>query len=263
MERTRSTPPAGRGPGGGRRTHPTRRRFLAGIGAGSAAVVGLPGWVEAQEIPTVSMGDNYFDPVGLAVESGTTVRFAIESGSHSATAYSDRIPETARPFDSGTLSKGSFEHTFETAGTYDYYCRPHQAMGMVGRIVVDEPGGPAEAGPIPDGDVPDSDEIVQRGAVGIDDVDGGGRRSGMTGGGSGMMDDPGGWMMLMPVGFVTAFLGLVGATAYWAVGRAQSDGDASPRDGALRTLEERYARGEIGREEYDRRRGRLEADEQG
>lgn len=65
----------------------------------------------------------------------------------------------------------------------------------------------------------------------------------------------------MPVGFVTAFLGLVGGTVYWAVRRAQSHGEDQSRDSALRTLEQRYARGEIGREAYARRRERLESDE--
>ena len=118
------------------------------------------------------MGTNYFDPVGLAVDPGTTVRFEVESGSHSATAYEDRIPAAATPFDSGTLSEGAFEHAFETPGTYDYHCVPHESMGMTGRIVVGEPGGPAEATPIPEGDVPDGDEIRERGRVGADEADG-------------------------------------------------------------------------------------------
>ncbi|SEH55924.1 hypothetical protein SAMN05192561_10716 [Halopenitus malekzadehii] len=33
--------------------------------------------------------DNYFAPIGLFVESGETVTFEIDSGSHSATAYKE------------------------------------------------------------------------------------------------------------------------------------------------------------------------------
>ena len=27
-------------------------------------------------------------------------------------------------------------------GVYDYFCAPHEAAGMVGRIIVDQPSGP-------------------------------------------------------------------------------------------------------------------------
>ena len=31
----------------------------------------------------------------------------------------------------------SWEETFDTAGTYDYYCEPHRGAGMVGKVVVE------------------------------------------------------------------------------------------------------------------------------
>jgi plastocyanin len=118
--------------------------------------------------------DYYFDPIGLFVETGTTVTWVNESGAHSATAYVPgtggaevrRIPEGAAGWNSGTISEegGTFEHTFETAGTYDYFCIPHKALGMVGRIVVDEPG--SVTGNPPDGEVPAADAIVEQGAIG-------------------------------------------------------------------------------------------------
>jgi len=124
----------------------------------------------------------YFDPIGLAVEPGTTVTFENVSGGHSATAYDEsndsasvnRIPEGASAFDSGILSEegATFEHTFETAGTYDYFCIPHKSLGMVGRIVVGEPGGPAEGSMPPDGDVPESGTIVDQGAVSYSEFSG-------------------------------------------------------------------------------------------
>lgn len=117
----------------------------------------------------------YFDPIGLFVESGETITFEIDSGSHSATAYKEgngpatvtRIPDGAEAWDSGTLSQqgATFEHTFETTGTHDYFCTPHKSLEMVGRIVVDEPGGPAEGSMPPDGTVPESQTIVDQEAV--------------------------------------------------------------------------------------------------
>lgn len=131
----------------------------------------------------VTEGDAYyFDPIGLLVESGDTVTFEIDSGSHSATAYEagtgqssvTRIPDGAAAFDSGILGDqgATFDHTFETTGTYDYYCTPHKGLGMVGRIVVGEPGGPAEGSMPPDGSVPESGTIVDQGAVTYGDFSG-------------------------------------------------------------------------------------------
>ncbi|WP_248910314.1 plastocyanin/azurin family copper-binding protein [Halocatena marina] len=117
----------------------------------------------------------YFDPIGLFVESGETITFEIDNGSHSATAYKKgtggasvtRIPDGAKSWDSGILNKqgATFEHTFKTTGTYDYFCIPHKSLGMVGRIVVGEPGGPAEGSMPPDGKVPESQTIVDQKAV--------------------------------------------------------------------------------------------------
>ena len=131
---------------------------------------------ESNTVMMVTEGENYyFDPIGLFVEPGATVTFEIQSGSHSATAYKKgtssasvtRIPDGADAFNSEILSEqgATYEHTFETTGTYDYFCIPHKSLGMVGRIVVGEPGGPAEGSMPPDGNVPESQPIVDQGSV--------------------------------------------------------------------------------------------------
>ncbi|MFC4359675.1 plastocyanin/azurin family copper-binding protein [Halobium salinum] len=119
--------------------------------------------------------DLYFDPVGLHVEPGDTVSFELVSGAHSATAYHPdnpnaferRVPEGAPAWDTGTFGeKGAFRNvTFETAGTHDYYCIPHKMVGMVGRVVVGDPGGPATASENPDLSLPTADRIVEDGTV--------------------------------------------------------------------------------------------------
>lgn len=108
------------------------------------------------EMKTDNKG-SYFDPKGLVVEPGTTVRFVNTSGTHSTAAYHPdngdrplRIPDGADPWKSKlfTDTDAVFEHTFETEGVYDIYCAPHEMLGMVGRIVVGEPqGGPATESP--------------------------------------------------------------------------------------------------------------------
>jgi plastocyanin len=42
-------------------------------------------------------------------------------------------------FESDMMSEqgATFERTFDSAGTYEYYCNPHKALGMKGAIVVE------------------------------------------------------------------------------------------------------------------------------
>ena len=91
----------------------SRRQFLGLLSTGATASVGFLGTASAQETSVISMGNTYFDPIGLHVEPGTTVQFEIEAGSHSATAYEGRIPSKATPFDSGVISTGKFGQTFD------------------------------------------------------------------------------------------------------------------------------------------------------
>ncbi len=103
-------------------------------------------------------GQFAFDPAGLRVQLGDTVLWFNLGDNHSTTAYHPgngkelRIPEGAEPWDSGILGIGdagfTFEYTFTVEGTYDYYCMPHEFLGMVGRIVAGRPGGPAEEKPL-------------------------------------------------------------------------------------------------------------------
>jgi hypothetical protein len=80
---------------------------------------------------------------------------------HTATAYHPanaqhplRIPAGASPWDSGYLVNpgDSFEVQLTIEGIYDYYCTPHEAAGMVGRIVVSRSNGghPPAFEPYPD-----------------------------------------------------------------------------------------------------------------
>ncbi len=104
------------------------------------------------EMRSDTMGSRvWFDPLGLFVEPGTTVRWIVRENVHTATAYhprndkhSLRIPPGAIPWDSGYLVNPGdhFDVTLTVPGIYDYYCIPHEAVGMVGRIVVGKAAGP-------------------------------------------------------------------------------------------------------------------------
>ena len=170
----------------------TRRSFVRTIGAGVVATTAVAGGVSAQESETTTEtgtggesrthevkmvssddGEYYYDPIGLHVQPGDTVRWTIESGSHNVVSYDDRIPEGAESFESEILSEGSYERQFTASGTYDYYCMPHQTLGMVGRFVVGEPGGPADGSTPADGDVPASSAIVEQGSISYAEFSGG------------------------------------------------------------------------------------------
>lgn len=131
----------------------------------------------------VTEGSEYFfDPIGLFVQPGETVTWEIRNDLHSSTAYkkgngpaeTTRIPEDADTWNSDILQEkgATFQHTFEVEGTYDYFCIPHKTLGMVGRLVVGEPGGPAEGSMPPDGSVPTSEKIVNQKAVPFSEFNG-------------------------------------------------------------------------------------------
>lgn len=141
---------------------------------------------ESNETYTVEMGGAghgpfFFDPIGLFVNPGDTVEFVNATAGHSATSYHEsldssdvtRIPEEAEPFNSGVLNSegASWQYTFSVPGTYDYFCIPHKGLGMIGRIVVCQPGGPATEGSPPDGELPDSQRIVEEGSVSWEEWD--------------------------------------------------------------------------------------------
>jgi plastocyanin len=82
----------------------------------------------------VDIKDFAFNPVNLQIAAGTTVTWTNnDSAGHTVTADHGT-------FDSGTLRKGdTFSFTFNEAGTFAYYCRPHGGkggQGMAGVITV-------------------------------------------------------------------------------------------------------------------------------
>jgi plastocyanin len=138
-----------------RRGAATRRLLVAcltGVVVSAAAATAIAATVEVRLLQTPD-GNAYFDPAGIHIAPGDTVRWVQISGFHSITAYHPRndnhelrIPESAEPWDSDILQAQSpkpgatFEHVFTVQGVYDYFCKPHEMAGMVGRVVVGEPG---------------------------------------------------------------------------------------------------------------------------
>ena len=96
-----------------------------------------------------------YEPVELSVSAGDKVAWKHAGGEpHSVTAYEANVPDGAAYWASGGFeseqaardgwehgegavqSGQSYVHTFETAGTHEYFCIPHEAAGMKGTVVV-------------------------------------------------------------------------------------------------------------------------------
>jgi len=140
-----------------------RRSYLAALGAsgvaglsGCAGILGAGAPCEGSDCD-VGMTGSSFVPREIEVSVGETVRWRNTSArAHTVTAYGNAIPEDAAFFASGGFdtqsaaiegwrsrkgaleSEDTYEHAFEVAGTYEYYCIPHEAADMVGTVEVVE-----------------------------------------------------------------------------------------------------------------------------
>jgi len=86
-------------------------------------------------------------PAVVTVQVGQTVRWVNRSNvPHTVTAdvslaanpQSVMLPAGAAPFDSGLIDAGAgYTRTFTVAGTYRYFCRPHEGAGMIATLVVE------------------------------------------------------------------------------------------------------------------------------
>jgi plastocyanin len=169
------------------------RRHILQIGGVVLAGLASPRISHATEPVEIRMQGNadgshvWFDPVGLHVEPGWTIRWInLDPGnSHTVTAYHPnnferplRIPEDAQSWNSDyLLPSESFSVTLTVEGVYDFFCVPHEHAGMVGRIIVGRPSpssarrlsAQAAGGePIPEIALqafPSVDEIMRRGIV--------------------------------------------------------------------------------------------------
>ncbi len=87
-------------------------------------------------------GDYEFVPSLLTINQGDSVKWVLIEGYHSATSGTviegedgkEGIPDGI--WDSTLLMRGSFTYTFNSTGTFPYYCITHFEVGMTGTITV-------------------------------------------------------------------------------------------------------------------------------
>src|SRR3989344_500146 len=107
----------------------TITRVSLGFGFLVAVFIGFAPNVSLAAQTNVSMGSNYFTPSSITITAGESVVWT----------NTDTMPHTVtsntNAFNSGTLQpSATYSQTFNTPGTYQYYCAFHS--GMVGTITV-------------------------------------------------------------------------------------------------------------------------------
>ena len=115
----------------------------------SLGVIAATPALAAGKTVEVSMKNNpkaIFAPATVNVAVGDTVTWTNPGiithsvtcdPAQAVTAANVALPAGVAPFDSGTMEQdATFSHTFTVKGTYKYICKMHEAMGMVGTVVV-------------------------------------------------------------------------------------------------------------------------------
>ena len=98
--------------------------------------------VTAIDIDTtqVSASGSSFSPANVHITVGDAVRWT-STGPHTVTSGTGSAdPNAGDLFDKDPFTSGqTFVRTFNTAGTFQYFCKIHEGMGMKGTILVTEP----------------------------------------------------------------------------------------------------------------------------
>ena len=76
-----------------------------------------------------------FEPSTVTIKAGDPVKFV-----NNKLAPHNAVFEGHEEYSHSELAFApgeSWEETFATSGTYDYYCEPHRGAGMVGKVIVE------------------------------------------------------------------------------------------------------------------------------
>ena len=115
------------------------------------AWLALAGFLLAAPVPAVAADHivtvrNFeFDPAELTIQTGDTVIWQWESGTHTTTnGTGSGDPNAGTLWDSPiTSANPTFQYTFTEVGEYPFFCTPHELANMVGTVTVEE-GTPTE-----------------------------------------------------------------------------------------------------------------------
>lgn len=86
-------------------------------------------------VVTVDLVDFAFQSDNITIDEGTTVRWRNTTNTQHTVTPDGHSEWSEHVFSSGNQG-ATFEHTFDSAGEFPYFCSPHQAQGMVGTVTV-------------------------------------------------------------------------------------------------------------------------------
>jgi len=89
---------------------------------------------DSGDVVEIELRNFEFSKPELHITAGTTVRWR-----NTTSTFHTVTPDGHSAWaEWQTATQGeTFEVTFETPGTYPYYCMPHRALGMTGTIIVE------------------------------------------------------------------------------------------------------------------------------
>jgi plastocyanin len=128
----------------------TSSRGLALLVVIIAPLLAFYSTVASAAMVTVMVGPNClcFVPPSVTIHRGDTVQWTWSSTGHSTTSGNPGVPNGL--WDSGLLNQGAtFSHTFNTAGSFPYYCSAHWQFGMTGTVTVVNPTPTPTPNPTP------------------------------------------------------------------------------------------------------------------
>jgi len=88
-----------------------------------------------ENVVTVQVTNNVFNPASVKIKVGQTVRWTWAGGVHDVVSGTNCTDDGK--FKSELMGGGTYDKKFDTAGTFPYYCTPHCTMGMVGEVIVE------------------------------------------------------------------------------------------------------------------------------
>jgi plastocyanin len=107
---------------------------------GVAGVIGaVPARPAGAYVERVKLASQRFTPPRVQIQLGDSVIWEAGDEGHTVTARDGSFDSSDR----GLMAEGDqFRWRFRVPGTFAYYCRMHQSRGMVGDVVVVDPGAP-------------------------------------------------------------------------------------------------------------------------
>ena len=124
------------------------RKHLALVSAltASAALVAVVLPASAADQTVSANSDDTFSAKTVTITAGDTVTWHNDGGRHNVRFDDGSFTMPASP----STSAWTVSRTFNTPGTFTYYCVQHQDVGMTGTVVVNAaPGAPPATNPGP------------------------------------------------------------------------------------------------------------------